>query len=185
MFNKKGQTSQGLITMLIFGIASLIIGVIIALVITSTLNGAGLLESTRSTSTITEENGSYINNTGYQLANLDTNFVPGTISITLAVNRTSGGTIPATNYTVTSTGIVTNTSVTFWDNTSISYTSSVYSDEELSSDRLSANFTAGIDNVSAKIPTVLLVAAIVLILGVLVLLVATWQRMKLSGSGGI
>lgn len=56
------------------------------------------------------------------------------------------------------------------------------STEDNATDRLSANFTLGVDNVSAKIPTVLLVAAIVLILGVMVLLVATWQRMRIGGS---
>ena len=40
--NKKGQTG-GLITGLVFGVASLVIGVIIAFVIVSTLTGAGLL----------------------------------------------------------------------------------------------------------------------------------------------
>ena len=180
MFNKKAQTG-GLITGIVFGVASLIIGVIIAFVIVSTLTGADLLEGSRTTSSIAGENGSYINNTGYQLANLDANFVPGTISITLAVNRTSGGTIPANNYTVSSTGVVTNTSVTFWDNASISYSSSVKSAEEVSTSALSGNFTAGVDNISTKIPTVLLVAAIVLILGVLALLVAVWQRMNIGG----
>jgi len=98
--NKKGQTG-GLITGLIFGIASLVIGVIIAFVIVSTLTNASLL--------------------------------------------TSG------------------------------------SAEENSTTHLVGNFTAGVDNVSSKIPTILLVAAIVLILGVLVLLVATWQRMRIGG----
>jgi len=102
MENKKGQTG-GLITGLVFGVASLVIGVIIAFVIVSTLTGADLL--------------------------------------------TSG------------------------------------SAEAHAANNLSANFTAGVDEVSAKIPTVLLVAAIVLILGVLVLLVATWQRMRLGGGG--
>ena len=46
---------------------------------------------------------------------------------------------------------------------------------------LSANFSSGIDKVSAKIPTVLLVAAIVLILGVLALLVGIWQKMRMGG----
>jgi len=50
-----------------------------------------------------------------------------------------------------------------------------------STDNLVANFTSGVDNVSEKIPTVLTVAAVVLILGVLVLLVAAWQRMRLGG----
>jgi multisubunit Na+/H+ antiporter MnhC subunit len=99
--NKKGQTA-GLITGLIFGVASLVIGVIIAFVIVSTLTGANLL--------------------------------------------TAG------------------------------------SAEDNSAGNLSANFTKGVDNVSSKIPTVLLVAAIVLILGVLVLLVGAWQRMR-TGPG--
>ena len=102
MFNKKAQTG-GLITGLVFGVASLVIGVIIAFVIVSTLQGAGLLTA-----------GSNENQSVYDL---------------------------------------------------------------------SANFTEGVGNVSDKIPTVLLVAAIVLILGVLALLVATWQRMRIGGGG--
>ena len=100
-FDKKGQTGGGLITGLVFGIASLVIGVIIAFVIVSTLTGANLLTAD--------------------------------------------------------------------------------SAEDNATDRLAGNFTEGIDNVSGKIPTVLLVAAIVLILGVLALLVATWQRMRIGG----
>ena len=101
---KKGQAG-GLITGLVFGVASLIIGVIIAFVIVSTLTGAGLL---------------------------------------------------TTN-----------------------------SAEDNATDRLVGNFSSGVDNVSGKIPTVLLVAAIVLILGVLALLVGVWQRMRMGGGGGI
>jgi len=97
--NKKGQTG-GLITGLIFGVASLVIGVIIAFVIISTL---------------------------------------------------------------VDSGIVTNT----------------YQANSVSN--LSANFTAGINEVSAKIPTVLLVAAIVLLLGVLAILVGVWQNMRIGG----
>ena len=98
--NKKGQ-SGGLVTGLVFGIASLVIGVIIAFVIVSTLTGAGLL--------------------------------------------TSGG------------------------------------DEDGAVGNMTANFTEGINNVADKLPTVLLVAAIVLILGVLAILVGVWQRMRMGG----
>ncbi len=98
--NKKGQTG-GLVTGLIFGIAALVIGVIIALVITSTLSNAGLL--------------------------------------------TAGS---------DAAGAVNN---------------------------LTSNFTSGISNISAKLPTVLLVAAIVLILGVLAVLVSVWQNMRMGG----
>jgi len=100
--SKRGQTG-GLITGLVFGVASLVIGVIIAFVIVSTMTGANLLTSA--------------------------------------------------------------------------------SAEDNATDNLVGNFTEGVDNVSGKIPTVLLVAAIVLILGVLVLLVATWQRMRIGGGG--
>ena len=102
--DNKGQAG-GLITGLIFGVASLVIGVIIAFVIVSTLDDASLLTSD--------------------------------------------------------------------------------SAEDNATSRLIANFTAGVDNVSSKLPTVLLIAAIVLILGVLVMLVAAWQQMRLSGAGGI
>jgi len=98
--NKKGQTG-GLITGLVFGIASLVIGVIIAFVIVSTLTGAGLLTAN--------------------------------------------------------------------------------SAEANATDNLAGNFTEGVDEVSSKIPTVLLVAAIVLILGVLAILVGVWQRMRMGG----
>lgn len=100
--NKKGQTG-GLITGLIFGVASLVIGVIIAFVIVGTLIDANLL--------------------------------------------------------------------------------TVGSAEANAAGNLSANFTAGVNEISAKIPTVLLVAAIVLILGVLAVLVLVWQRMRLTGGG--
>ena len=101
--NSRGQMGGGLITGLIFGVASLVIGVIIAFVIVSTLTGANLLTAD--------------------------------------------------------------------------------SEQDNATDRLVANFTAGVDNVSGKIPTVLLIAAIVLILGVMVFLVAQWQRMRLGGGG--
>ena len=44
------------------------------------------------------------------------------------------------------------------------------------------NFSEGVQSVATKIPTILLVAAIVLILGVLAVLVGVWQRMRTGGS---
>lgn len=99
--NKKGQTG-GLISGLVFGIAGLVIGIIIAFVIISTLVNSNLLTA----------NSAEANSVG----------------------------------------------------------------------NLSTNFTSGVNNVSTKIPTVLLVAAIVLILGVLAVLVGVWQRMRMGGS---
>ena len=50
---------------------------------------------------------------------------------------------------------------------------------------LTGNLTSGVNNVSAKIPTVLLIAAIVLILGVLGVLVVVWQKMRMGGGSAI
>ena len=98
--NKKGQTG-GLITGLVFGVASLVIGVIVAFIIVATIGNAGFF-----TSGSAEQ---------------------------VAVNYSIG------------------------------------------------NFSSGVNSVAAKIPTVLLVAAIVLILGVLAILVGVWQRMRMGG----
>jgi len=180
--NKKGQTG-GLIMGLVMGIASLVIGVIIAFVIVSTLTNADLLTATRSSNSVTNETEGWVNSTGYQLAGLDAYYVPGTISITAVYNETDDLLVPSSNYTVSSIGLIENVSSTIWFNTSLSYSWSIYSAEELATTNLDANFTAGIDEVSAKIPTVLLIASIVLILGVMVLLVAAWQRMRMGSTG--
>jgi len=179
MLNKKAQTA-GLVTSLIFGVASLIIGVIIAFVIVSTLTNADLLTSTRTTSSVADETVATINSTTYQLAALDANYIPGTITI-VAKNYTDGTVIASGNYTLSSTGGLTNATSVNYNNVTVDYSSSVYSVEEKASDRLSTNFTAGVDNISSKIPTVLLIAAIVLILSVLAILVGVWQKMRIGG----
>ena len=49
---------------------------------------------------------------------------------------------------------------------------------------LSGNFTAGINNVAEKLPTILLIGAVVLLFGVIVLLVRQSQAMGIGGSKG-
>ena len=53
--------------------------------------------------------------------------------------------------------------------------------QDNSTSDLISNFTSGVDNVSEKIPTVLLIAAVVLILGILVLLWTQYKRMQMGG----
>ena len=178
--NKKGQTG-GLITSLVMGIAGLVIGVIIAFVIVSTLTGSDLLTSGRTTATTTNESGAYINATGYTLSNYDSDTTTS-ISVTTVWNSTDTVTILSGNYTLSSVGVITNATATTWADVNITYSVTTETAEEASAESLSGNFTEGVNNVSDKIPTVLLVAAIVLILGVLAILVGVWQRMKL-GSG--
>jgi len=194
MFKTKKAQSGGLITGLIFGVASLVIGVIIAFVIVSTLIDADLLSTGRSSGTSLHVNGTgtdtvYINSTGYPLAaaNISTT-VPGSFVITAAANYTTGvGTdiIPSTNWTITTAGVVYNSTDNEigWMNVTLNYSYSIYTEEEVGASNIASNLTKGVDNVSNKIPTILLIAAIVLILGVLVLLVGAWQRMRIGGGG--
>lgn len=180
--NRKGQ-GGGLITGLVFGIASLVIAVIIAFVIVSTLTGADLLTEGRTTATTTNETtGVYVNQTGYTLANYNSDTTTA-IAMTTITDYVAGTTIPAANYTLSSVGVLTSPSISSSNYTTVNITYSVTteSDEERATDDLSANFTEGVNNVSDKIPTVLLVAAIVLILGVLAILVGVWQRMRMGG----
>ena len=183
--NKKGQTG-GLITGLVFGIASLVIGVIIAFVIISTLTGANMLEGSRTSATTTNETGAYINSTGYTLDEYDSDTTKG-VSITGAWNYSEdiGTVIPAANYSISTAGVLTNATTIEYSDVNVSYTITTESNEEAATDNLDANFTEGIDNVSDKIPTVLLIAAIVLILGVLAILVGVWQRMRMGGGNTI
>ena len=175
----------------------MIIGVIIAFVIVSTLTGAGLLTSGRTTATTTNETEAYANSTGYTLTDYDADTTKA-VSVTQIFadgnqtdgtqegieNQPTGYTVlvPSTNYSVSSAGVIANATTYVYPNISITYAITTESAEERSSDDLSANFTAGVDNVSSKIPTVLLVAAIVLILGVLAILVGVWQRMRIGES---
>ena len=52
---------------------------------------------------------------------------------------------------------------------------------DVSSTSMAQNFTEGIDNVSEKIPTILLIGAVVLLFGVIVLLVAQSKRLGIGG----
>ena len=186
--DKRGeQVNLGLITGLVFGIASLVIGVIIAFVIVQTLTSADLLESGRESVTVTNETDAYMNETSYATAG---SLVENTVSFTLTAiwgveNGIYNITIPIANGTISNTGLVTNATFPAYDNVSLSYGYSLKTSEEISTSKLSANFTAGIDNISSKIPTVLLVAAVVLIIGVLSLLVNVWRRMDLGGGSSL
>jgi len=49
---------------------------------------------------------------------------------------------------------------------------------------MAANFTIGINNISSKIPTILLIAAVVLLLSVLAFLVIKARQMSAGAGGG-
>jgi len=57
--------------------------------------------------------------------------------------------------------------------------------EKNASDDLNKNFTEGINNVSEKIPTILLIVAVVFLFGALVLLVRNAKVMGVGGGGSL
>lgn len=179
--DNKGQVSGGLVTGLVFGIAALIIGVIIAFVMISAISGAGLLGGHRTSTTVTNESGT-LDATPYTLATVTTSRTSYSVLELWANTSVAYELVPTANYTVDSTtGIVTRAGTEDYSDALYTYTYATKTAEELSADRLILNFSAGVDNVSAKVPTILLIAAIVLILGVLAVLVAIWQRMRMGG----
>lgn len=175
--NNKGQTA-GLITGIIFGVASLVIAVIIAFIIVSTLTDADLLTADKIT--VLNEAG-HINGTTYTLDGASDIGATGYVIVT-ATNLTDDTTVPAGNYTVSASGVVSNLTAVVYPTASFNYTYSRDSGQMKSTDGLAGNMSEGIDNVSDKIPTVLLIAVIVLLLGILAILVGVWQRMRIGGS---
>jgi hypothetical protein len=185
--DKKGITG-GLVQSLVFGVASLVIAVIIAFVIVSTINDADLLDGGETSFTVSNEATAWLNATGYRVraafsANESKN-VNGSYVLVTVQNTTSGLTLTAANYTIDTNGRITNDSVEYHALT-INYTYTQLSEEQIATNALAANLTAGVHNVSEQIPTVLLVAAVVLILAIMGVLVGVWKRMRLGGSGGI
>lgn len=178
------MANKGLIIGLVIGITSLIVGTIIGLVIVQQLISVdNSIETTLTTRFVTNESG-YINSTGYTLSrSTATGFANP--SITGAFNTTSSQPIPniAGNITVSGTGVVTNASIDSWDDALVSYSYQFKAGTTAAED-LRSNFTKGIGNVSTKIPTVLLIAAVVLLLSILLILWGLYQRMGISNSSG-
>jgi len=59
------------------------------------------------------------------------------------------------------------------------------STEETAVNAMSGNFSEGIDNISDKIPTILLIVAVVFLFGALVLLVRNSNAMGVGGGGSL
>lgn len=175
---------------LISGTGGLIIGVIIVLVIVSTLLAANLLGGDLSSSSINvvSEKNAWANSSTYRLGgNLAINGSRSTYAITGASNNSATLTIAFTNYTLNSvTGVVVNSTATHWSNVTYNYSyvqtipDTTYQN---SANDMGLNLTVGIGNVSSKIPTILLIAAVVLLFGVLVILVRQAGAMGIGGTG--
>jgi hypothetical protein len=190
--NKKG----GIVTGTIWAIGGLVIAVILILVVTSTIFNANLLGSApQTTFQVNNESlngltqGWWLNHTDFTLKSYNTSTY--NFARVFAINQSSGLTIPTSNYTISTTGLVH--SLTFatinWTNVTFTYTyvqeSGRTDPTDVASRDLQGNFTKGIGNVSSKVPTILLLVAVVFLFGALVLLLRQAQGFGIfSGNGG-
>ena len=188
----EGEQRKGILSLTIAGIAGLIILTIVVLVVVASLDGANLLRTTATASTTTNESDDtttvvWLNQTGYTLANAATENRDYAITSIWASNDTGypfNLTVPSANYSVSSTGVLRNATTATLTNISVSYTYFVPTDYEAALSNMTGNFTQGVDNVSDKIPTILLIAAVVLLFGVIVLLVKQSQAMGFGDKSG-
>jgi len=182
--NKKGQ---GVVTGLIGGVAGLIIIVIITLVVVVTIMDADLFEDLRAST-------NYVNQTvnaskGASFGNTTLWDSTCTVDSNIVWNVTGGETINSGNYTLDEeacTIIFKGVTVTYngTDLWGINSTTSYAGETERAPINMKGNLTTGINNVSSKIPTILLIGAIVILLTVLGLLMRNMGVMNIGGSGG-
>lgn len=182
------ENRSGIITNLIMGTAALIILTIIVLVIVSTIDSANLLQATGGgTFTVDNETIGPVSD-GDEIL-LDITNTPGWSGVSI-INVTydqNASPILVTNYTFDSTtagfifsndGENSSFNDTAWN---VTYTYTPPTPSTTAVKDMSGNFTGGIDNVSEKIPTILLIGAVVLLFGVLTLLIRQSRAMGIGG----
>ena len=162
------------IMLLIAGAGALVMTTIIVMVLISTMADSNLLRSTATTTT--ETYAGWLNDTGYNL----TNFSKANRGHAVVVVNAST-TVGTDNYTFnTATGQLKNKTIFVHPHVNITYTYIQPTDEENTLENMTGNFSSGVRNVSNKIPTVLLVGAVVILFGVIVFL---WQYYDKMGFG--
>jgi len=178
--SKKG----GIITGVIAGIGGLVILIVITLVIISTILNANLLKGTGVTTVAVEQTALNSSQIVYTLDLFNGHNHDFTI---VSVKNANGSlTILPANYTFYSTlGTITNATATNFDVVNISYTYIKTTNYEDTTTGMAENLTAGIANVSSKLPTILLIAAVVLLLSVLAFLVVKSRQLTSIGGGEV
>lgn len=199
--DRKGQTG-GLLSGIVAGVAGLVIVLIIAFVMISALTGSETLypstsntttnESQNTTVSIVYANGSTIANqyrvlaeTGTPGRNARAFVITDLWSIENTAYQTQANATWRARFSIDNDGRLNNNSqvnATEFSNISITYTNLVDGTMEGGVNRLAGNFTDGTDNVSRQIPTLLLIAVIVVLIGILGILVAVWFKSRSSDS---
>lgn len=183
---RKLNKTGGVVTNTIMGVGALIIGVIITFVVVQTLIDADLFVEGRDSDTLLNQVLTVVNETGVVFGNSTLN--DPSCAVDLVFNNTVA--VPSSNFTVNAVTCTISFSGTENDalNNSVwtvNSTTTFDGDAEDSVNALRANFTDGIDNVSEKIPTILLIVAVVFLFGALVLLMRNAKALGVGGGGSL
>lgn len=183
--NKTG----GVVTNTTFGVGALIIGIIITLVIVQTLTDTDLLTSDSVTTlTVTNETITMVGTGIVTITELGNDGFTSWNATTVINGTIAAGTTPSnetlvegTDYQIFSAnGSIGNITTFTGTRTTLTWVRTLQ-DTSNAVDNMTANFTDGIDKISAKIPTILLIVAVVFLFGALVLLL---RQSNLMGIGG-
>lgn len=138
----------------------------VIVIIMGTLSNSTIIPT--QSATTTNEAG-FLNSTTYTLSSAGT---PGfsSASIRSIINTTSGLLIPSSNYTLSASGVLTNTSVA-WPAVSINYTYSFNSIATVQTNNVLGNVSTGITSFFGAINPVYAILAVLVIILVLVVLV--------------
>jgi len=179
------MSKGGIVTVIVAGIAALVLTTIVVMVIISTVDDSNLLRETASASTGADEETVLNDTVAWTLSAVDG--YNRDFALSSIINGSSGDALPTTNYTFTASGTTASVLVTSvnWSSVNISYTYYPRTMYENTTDDMIGNFTGGIDNVSGKLPTILLLAAVVLLFGVIVLLIRYASQAGFGKSGSL
>lgn len=170
-----------LVGMLVGGIGFLILIAITIFIVLDTIGDAKLLRGESETAT---DGNTTINATCCQLTNWNAGYKDWEISS--VIGTLTGTTITSPNYTLnTNTGAVRNaTDDTAMTQVNITYSYDIPSDYEMTYDAAGGNFTDGVDNVSGKIPTILLIGIMVVLFGLLAFLITRTKQLGFAKTSG-
>ena len=183
--NKKGLV--GTATSVIGGIGVLIIAVVVILIVINLLTESDILQSIDGSTQINNETLTAFNTTSQNFGNHTE--AGATCTGVVVTNSTGGETVPANNYTVTAAGCsivyISGNYLNEIVNISSTTAHKINSTYQDSVGFMRGNFTGGIDNVSTRLVTILVIIATIILLGALVLLVRNSNLANLGGGSSL
>jgi hypothetical protein len=185
----------------VIGIASIVLVLLVMLIVFGNLSGNTGIKDVNINIVVTNEShnglaqGEWINVTGYTLKRV--NASNSGYTITQVWNQThagdgtgaAGGIVEPDNYTISASGVVTNTTTATpfnnYRNVTISYTytHTCNSYTEDIAESVITNVSSGVGKLTTQIPTILLFVGIALLLFVLIGVLA-WVIKRMSSFGG-